>query len=122
MDTSGSFLGLLCDLAGRARMDSEDPRWGALFLAASVHSTVGHSAETGAELLQTTSLLTRLVANCRISNNLHVLLEQAGSRLDHMLSLQHVPTGSLSAQCTGALHLTSTVMAHLLANHAPEEV
>lgn len=97
-------------------MESEDPKWGALFLA------VEFCPEDLNFDIRISSQCTRFIHNCRTSNNLHMLLEQTGSRLDHMMSLSHNPPTTALAQCCGALYLTSTVMAHLLANHAPEEV
>lgn len=51
-----------------------------------------------------------------------MLLEQASSRLEHMLSLKHSPSNNVTRQCCGALHLTSSILSYLFSHLNPEDV
>ena len=98
-------------------MDSEDPKWGALFLAVEYYADdMQHK-----EMMMSTHWA-RLITNCRKSNNLHKLLEQTANRLHHMMTLKHSPANALPKQCCGALYLTASVMTYLFSHHGPDEV
>lgn len=117
MEATSIFNGLMQDLSGRAHIDSEDPKWGALFLAVEFTTDDIHSKET-----MLSRQCGRLVSNCRTSNNLLKLLEQAASRLEHVMSLHFSPSTTIIKQCCGALHLTGHVMSYLFSHLGPEEV
>ena len=117
MDSSSVISGLMQDLSGRAHMDSEDPKWGALFLAVEYYADDMQQREA-----VMAAHWARLITNCRKSNNLHKLLEQTANRLHHMMSLKHSPANALPKQCCGALYLSASVMSYLFSHYGPDEV
>lgn len=115
MESTG-FHQLMQDLSGRARMESEDPKWGALLSSVEFYSDKYDAS------VQMSHYCSRLVKNSGKSNNLLMLLEQTVSRLGQIIKYKHGPSKSVAFQCCASLHLSNIVFCYLFSHLEKEQV
>lgn len=116
MDTDPLFNSVMTDLTGRARLESEDPRWGQLFRNGQLLLSI-KGDET-----PWVSFCSRLMENNPQTGNLSQLMEQTTGQLRTLLSRKTRPSKQSLEACCVSLHLTSLIVNLFASRISPAEI
>ena len=79
MESSGALLSILYDVTGKVRLESEDPRWSALFRSKAYLPRIMQGVDMSL-------MVTRLRSNNLATGNLLVLLDHTAARVKQTMS------------------------------------
>jgi hypothetical protein len=110
-----TFQNVLLDVAGRLKIESEDPRWSALFRTKDIFCLRGDEDEFE-------TFCSRLSINAHATGNLSQLFEHAASKIDFCMMKRTKPTPLIIEQCCASLHLCGLILNYFASSLLPHEV